>query len=264
MPRAPLPPLELCERVGSTSLEALRHGNDEFFDAHLDSKWWDPDDPLRSYERLGREVSLTIRAALPQQWEWRGKRVLDFGCGPGRVLSHFLAEAQEGELWGCEIDGPSVAWLNRALCPPLHALHSGEWPPLPLATGSFDLIYATSVYTHLTDNWSAWMLEHHRLLRPGGLLLATFAGRGMCRWFGIDEGLLEREGAIVVGAEVSWDEGGPAVFHAEWWIRRHWARAFEVLNLVPDGFAMPTGTGQGWALLRRREVDLAVGDLERD
>jgi len=134
----------------------------------LASRWWDPDRPRLSYDRLGRELSLTVRAALPQDWSWRGKRVLDFGCGAGRVLRHFLAEAEGAEFWGCGIDGPSIAWLESALSPPLHAFHSGEWPPLPFEDNCLDLIYAMSVYTHLTDNWSAWMVDHHRILRPEG------------------------------------------------------------------------------------------------
>lgn len=259
----PLPPLELCDRVGAVSQEALAGSPDALLDDLLASRWWDPDRPRLSYDRLGRELSLTIRAALPQDWSWEGKRVLDFGCGAGRVLRHFLAEAQQGELWGCDIDGPSIAWLKTALCPPLHAFHSGEWPPLPFADGSLDLIYAMSVYTHLTDNWSAWMVEHHRILRPQGLLLASFAGPSMRRWFGLQDWNPQTEGMRVVGAGTDWDHGGPAVFHAQWWLRRHWGRAFEVVNLVPDGLTLPAGTGQGWALLRRREVDVSVEEFER-
>ncbi len=47
--------------------------------------------------------------------------------------------------------------------------------------GSFDLIWAVSVFTHLAETWSAWLLELHRVLKPGGILLATFMGEGMDR-----------------------------------------------------------------------------------
>jgi hypothetical protein len=36
-----------------------------------------------------------------------------------------------------------------------------------------------SVYTHLTDRRAGWLLEHHRVLAPDGLLLASFLGEGM-------------------------------------------------------------------------------------
>ncbi len=41
---------------------------------------------------------------------------MDFWCGAGRVLRHFLAEAEQAELWGYDIAGP-IAWLQNALCP---------------------------------------------------------------------------------------------------------------------------------------------------
>ncbi len=33
------------------------------------------------------------------------------------------------------------------------------------------------MFSHLTDAWSTWLLELHRVLAPGGLLLATVMGR---------------------------------------------------------------------------------------
>jgi SAM-dependent methyltransferase len=264
MTHAPLPPLELCERVGVLTRDRMAGSTDAFFEDLDASRWWDSDSPQNSYDRLGRELSQAIRAALPQDWSWRGKRVLDFGCGAGRVLRHLLDEAQAAELWGCDIDLASIAWVRSALSPPIHALHCEEWPPLPLEPGSLDLIYAVSVYTHLTRSWSAWMLEHHRLLRPGGLLLASFSGKAVRRWHASLAWDARKEGMKVFDEDNTWDQGGPRVFHSEWWIRRHWGRAFEILNLVPDGLALPAGAGQGLVVMRRRERRLTVEELERD
>ncbi|MBV9363211.1 MAG: class I SAM-dependent methyltransferase, partial [Solirubrobacterales bacterium] len=46
------------------------------------------------------------------------------------------------------------------------------------AEGYFDLIFAWSVYTHITDRWAEWLLEHHRVLADDGLLFASFIGEG--------------------------------------------------------------------------------------
>ena len=56
--------------------------------------------------------------------------MLDFGCGSGKVMRHFLPEAARCELWGCDIDERSVDWINAELHPPLHAFANGEVPPL--------------------------------------------------------------------------------------------------------------------------------------
>ncbi|MCA1697943.1 MAG: class I SAM-dependent methyltransferase [Actinobacteria bacterium] len=64
----------------------------------------------------------------------------------------------------------------------MHVFQTGEIPPLPQPDAYFDLVWATSVFTHISDHWSAWLLELHRLLKDGGLLIATFLGRGVLEW----------------------------------------------------------------------------------
>ncbi len=51
-----------------------------------------------------------------------------------------------------------------------------EAPPLELDDDSFDLVWAISVFTHISDYWSSWLVDLHRILRDGGILLATIAG----------------------------------------------------------------------------------------
>src|SRR5579875_1849986 len=133
--------------------------------------------PFEAYERLGAEAKRAIVDLLPADWSFDGKRVLDFGCGAGRTLRQFLGEAQRAEFWGADIDGPSIDWLSAHVSPPLHTLRSAVDPPIDLPYATFDLIWALSVFTHLTDSSLAWLLELHRLLRPGGLLIATYMGR---------------------------------------------------------------------------------------
>src|SRR5581483_10452366 len=116
---------------------------------------------------------------LPDDWIWEGKRALDFGCGSARVLRHFAAEAERGEFWGCDIDEASIAWDRANLSPPFRFFQNPLSPPLALEAGSLDLIWAMSVFTHITDLWSEWLLEMHRALAPGGVLIASFLGEGM-------------------------------------------------------------------------------------
>jgi hypothetical protein len=33
-------------------------------------------------------------------------------------MRQFLPEAEEAEFWGCDIDGPSIEWLQENLAPP--------------------------------------------------------------------------------------------------------------------------------------------------
>ena len=215
------------------------------------------------YEARGRAMREEILALLPAGWSFDGKRVLDFGCGAGRVLLHFLDEASAGELWGCDIDAPSVAWLERQWSPPLRVFRNEPVPPLPLPDGSFDLVWALSVFTHILDAWSAWLLEIHRILTDGGLFIATFIGEGASART-VDEPWQEdRVGMNRIRCGQDWALGGPVAMHSPWWIRAHWGRAFEILTLRPSGFGHPTSSGQGVVLLRKKPVSLTTEELER-
>ncbi len=236
----PIPPDHLLERIGLKGSKDL----------------------IGNYHETGALHRRLIEEALPSDWTWRGKRVLDFGCGSGRMLRQFAPEAGEAEFWGCDLDRTSIAWLKENFSPPFQFFESSEQPDVPLESGKFDLIYAFSVYTHFTDNWAAWMLEHHRLLADGGLLFVTFLGEGM------SEGLIgepweeDRIGMNTLMHGNPWDEGGPVAFNSPWWIRAHWGRAFEILEICPN-VGEGDQIGHGYVLARKRPVSLTEEDLKR-
>jgi SAM-dependent methyltransferase len=235
----PLPPIELMQRVGRIEEENVQ----------------------AAYEAIGRHSRERIERLLPPDWSWQGKHVLDFGCGAGRTLRHFLAEAEQAEFHGCDIDAKSVDWMAEHLAPPLHVFQSGEQPPLPRPDRFFDLVYALSVFTHVSDHWVEWLLELHRVLPPGGLLLATFLHEP--HWSAYRQGPWDenRIGMNVIKRWNPWDAGGPLVFHSEWWIREHWGRAFDVLHFEPTDPEEPEG--QGAVLLRARPVQPTEADLRK-
>jgi SAM-dependent methyltransferase len=236
----PTPPLHLLQRTGCLGSEAT----------------------AGSYDQIGASGRELIEAMLPEDWSWNGKRVLDFGCGVGKVLRHFAHEATTAEFTGCDIHAPSIDWLQRNLCPPFRAFRCSEEPSLPQPDGYFDLIYAISVYTHLTDHWAEWLLEHHRVLAPDGLLLASFLGEGMIGPLLAEEWDENRIGMNSLWAGKPWDAGGPVTFHSPWWLRAHWGRAFEVVRIVPHtGNDAPEG--HGLILLRRKPVQLSAEDLRQ-
>ena len=230
----PLPPLPLADRVLS-----------------LDGRG----DPYAAYAKLGAETKAALLGLLPDGWSFAGKRVLDFGSGAGRTLRHFLVEAQTAEIWGADIDAASIEWLQRSLCPPLHATRCAPEPPLAVDPG-FDLIWAISVFTHLTDASLPWLLELHRLLAPGGLLIATYMGRWNSELLAGEPWDEDRIGMNVLRHDQGWDDGGPMVLMSDWWVCEHWGRAFEILDRRDVH-------GQTWALLRKRDVSLSAADLER-
>ncbi len=239
---APLPPEALVRRVG--------------WDIHSRH-------PVEVYDERGREQWRLVKSLLPEAWTFEGKRILDFGCGAGRITRHAVAEVPGAEIWGCDIDSPSVTWLREHLSPPLHAFQNEEWPPTDRPDGSFDLIFTFSVFTHLVDSWSAWLLELHRILSDTGVLIVTVFGPGISAHgeVAISE---DTVGMNVLQPGTPWALGGPLIVHSEWWLRAHWGRAFEIEQLRPGD---PSGAaplfGQSVLVMRKRPGVFGPAELER-
>lgn len=146
----PIPPARLRWRVGRTSsrqeyLGAGRAAFEDLLEAFHGSRG-----PHRAYPA------------------W-----LDFGCGSGRICRHLEEGAECRQLVGVDVDRAAIAWSRKHL-------RFGEFlaidprPPIPLATGWADLIYAASVFTHFDEEQQfSWLAELRRLLKPGGLLLSS-------------------------------------------------------------------------------------------
>lgn len=260
----PIPPRELLARTGD------RHegeSDDWLRDYYLESGW-------------GRRRA--IHRALPRNFRLAGMRVLDFGCGAGRVLRQFAGVATTGEFWGCDLYEPTISWLQQNLTPPFQ-FYVSEGRPLPHQDEYFDLVYAISVFTHITDDWAEWILELHRILKPEGFLLATFIGPRL--WERSLEGRVDEDelGMATLRLDQSYETtSGPLVLHSPWWITEHWGRAFEAETLWPHGFTWPRRRGEterdvevrlgqreprpghGVFVGRKRPGSFSVADLERD
>jgi SAM-dependent methyltransferase len=190
---------------------------------------------------------------LPDDWSFKGKTVLDFGCGPGRTLSSLAPDVADARFLGCDIHEESIVWANENLSPPCEFFVCGEKPPLAQPDGRFDLVYAFSVFTHITHQWGAWMAEVHRLLAPRGLAVISVLGPAMAKFVvDSDWDWDERIGMAILDTHKGWEVGGPNVLLSEWWVREHWGRAFDVVSYQQCDPAV--GAGHDMVLLRRREV----------
>ena len=239
----PLPPKPLMRRVG-----------------------WDvySRDPADGFDERGREQWRFIQSLLPSDRTLSGASVFDFGsaalgafCGP---RSKRLRRPATG-VPTCT--RPSIEWLRAHLPGPARVFQNGEWPPLPAPDREFDVIYAFSVFTHLVDSWSAWLLELHRVLKDDGLLIVTVFGPGH-NTFSEEPISEETTGMNVLYPSASWDVGGPLIVHSEWWLRAHWGRAFEIVKLRGGEPAGPPPLfGQSALVLRKRPGRFTVEELER-
>jgi SAM-dependent methyltransferase len=121
---------------------------------HEESHWW-----YRGRLRIVlREVE---RLAIPQ-----GARILDAGCGSGRVLDEL---ARFGQVSGVDLSPVAVAAASARG----HARVSrASVEELPFPDSSFHLVTCLDVIEHIPDDRAA-LRELFRVTRPGGHLLVT-------------------------------------------------------------------------------------------
>lgn len=104
------------------------------------------------------------------------QRILDWGCGCGRLTMHFLSIIHELEVFGCDIDPLAIEWSNNNIKSDVFSVIN-PFPPIEYVSDSFDVIFSYSVFTHLSsDIQHSWLKEMKRILKPNGLLIATTHG----------------------------------------------------------------------------------------
>jgi SAM-dependent methyltransferase len=209
-----------------------------------------------SYARAGRVIAEAVVGQLCARGiSLQDRDVLDFGCGPGRVVTDFCRLAPGARLVGSDIDHEAIDWARANLGHLATFRVNGILPPTDFPDGSFDVIYSISLFTHLDESaQDEWLTELSRLLRPGGVLLTTTHGRfamGSCTPEERDK-LLRQGIAFRVDHKGRFKLDGlpdfyQTTFHTREYIERHWTRFLELLAYHEGGI----GNHQDIVLLRK-------------
>ena len=128
----------------------------------------------RGFLRSGNEALETFAAAVDRNGgDFRAaSRVLDFGCGCGRLARHAPAHTS-AEIHGVDYNADLVAWCAESL--PGTYTKNKLRPPLDFPDDHFDVVYLLSVFTHLRIATQIdWLKELNRVIAPGGFCLVTF------------------------------------------------------------------------------------------
>lgn len=109
-----------------------------------------------SGEVLLRQTTAFVRALTSAYGKYGGKdlgssNVLDFGCGWGRMLRLMLKYCDPSHLYGVDAWTESVDLCRNDAVPSHLALIDYLPDQLPFKGTDFDLVYAFSVFTHLSE-----------------------------------------------------------------------------------------------------------------
>lgn len=156
------------------------------------------DASFRMFEIWGRLNAEDIVAVVERHTDKAALSVAEWGSGLGRISVHLPSH---WTFTGFDIDRSSVDWCREHL--------GGDYrlnrpaPPLPAEDASFDVVYAVSIFTHLSQQAHlAWRDEILRVLKPGGVFIFTVHGEDQAGNLLPEERRRFDAGAIVVRGAV--------------------------------------------------------------
>ncbi|MBN3040440.1 MAG: class I SAM-dependent methyltransferase [Candidatus Omnitrophica bacterium] len=106
---------------------------------------------------------------------YQGKKILDYGCGPGHLLKEICLYSPE-KVYGLDFSKESVYELTKNFKeePLFGGAYSLEKLPSSFADESMDVVTAVEVIEHLNDQQlSETIKEIKRVLVPGGFIILT-------------------------------------------------------------------------------------------
>ncbi len=226
------------------------------------------DESLAAFEDVGRLVAYAVDATFgPLSTTTAPQRVLDFGCGCGRVLRGLHHQAPQHEYHGTDIDPEAIDWCQQNLKEVGQFRHNQSAPPLAFDDASFDCVYSISVFTHLPEAMQfEWLAELARITKPGGqLLLTTHGGRLLADGGARAQRAFARKGFWY--SKGSGTDGLPdfyqTAFHSHDYVRQEWSRFFEIEDIIEQAVM----AHQDLVICRRRpnrdgpgRLDLAEAD----
>jgi len=165
--------------------------------------------------------------------DFNDAEILDWGCGPGRIIRHLPSLVPDAKSYfGTDYNAKSIEWCQNNLKSITFAKNELS-PPLPFDDSSVDMIYAISIFTHLSDSaHEDWLNELYRVLRPNGILFLTLHGDGFQVKLEPTELEVFKENKLVVRGQVKEGHRTFIAFHPSEFVRS-WASKFEVLKHVP-------------------------------
>lgn len=140
-------------------------------------------DPLAGYIyhygtnhfRMGNEQDerqkLVASTAEPPE-DGRLLRILDLGCGPGRLTVALKDRFPDAEVWGIDVSGPMVRYAHMRAADLGKEVHfvQGLAEDTGFPDGHFDLVYAYILFHEVPASVTrAIVREVHRITRPGGV-----------------------------------------------------------------------------------------------
>ena len=106
------------------------------------------------YERYyinGKKTAEWLIALVQKHKNLHGASILDWGCGPARVIRHFPGLIEKGTFYGTDYNRESISWC-AANFTDIYFHTNDLMPGLVYEKEMFDLVYGISIFTRNTGS----------------------------------------------------------------------------------------------------------------
>ena len=162
------------------------------------------------------------------------KKILDWGCGPARVIRHLPSLLPESTaVYGTDYNKDTIAWCKKHI-EKISFENNEINPPLVFASDFFDVIYGISIFTHLSEeNHYAWLEELLRVAKSGAVLLFTTHGEAFKPIMTEAEKEAFEEGNLLIRDNVKEGHRVYAAFHPLSFMKNMFQVSCEIIEHIP-------------------------------
>jgi len=174
--------------------------------------------------------------------ELKNVKILEWGCGPARIIRHLPNLLDIScEIFGTDYNHQTIDWCQKNI-PKVHFTKNNLQPTLDYENNFFDIIYATSVFTHLSEEMHyAWFKELKRISKENGIIFLTTHGDNCKSLLTSEEVNRFEEGNVVIRGNVKEGHRTFAAYQPPQFMRKLFPEV-EILEHVtrePEGNYIP-------------------------
>ena len=191
------------------------------------------------YYVSGQKDAIIFGNLITEYAPSRTLNILDWGCGPARLLIHLpkILHSHKLNIYGTDYNPRTIKWCKEHL-KNIHFAQNLLSPPLEFQSNKFEVIYSLSVLTHLSkQSHFDWINELNRLLKPSGILILTTHGDYFRNILSEDEKRIYDTGNLVVRDQINEGRRGYVTFHPPQFLRSELFKGFNILKHIDNGQA---------------------------
>jgi ubiquinone/menaquinone biosynthesis C-methylase UbiE len=218
------------------SNQAFIRENDDFkapplrlaYDAYHTVDW-------RHYHQVGASQAAYFVSLFNKWYKGQEKsiRLLDWGCGPGRIIKHLSDYSANGgayfECYGTDYNKKTIKWCKNTFKDINFSLNKAS-PPLPFDENFFSVVISRSVFTHLSKTMHhLWVRELYRVANISGLLIVTTHGNNFIKKMSAHESTEFVKGNLVVRGNAKEGKKAFTAFHPAEAVRSVFTPYFDIM-----------------------------------